>query len=84
MARFPVDVQLEVLALVEEAPPGLVDGGVAGVLLGEQVPVLPVVDGRLDLDDLALDRLPDGVRVAPAALAASLAQARLHHARGRL
>jgi len=58
-----VDVQLEVLVVVHEAPPGLVDGEVARVLLVEEVGVLPVVDGRLDLDDLAAHLLPDGVDV---------------------
>ena len=78
MAGLLVDVQLEVLVVIHEASSGLVDGEVAGVLLVQEVGVLPVVDGRLDLDDLAPDLFPDGVDVGELAQPASFPQPALH------
>ena len=84
VAGLLVDVQLEVLVVVHEAPPGLVDGEVARVLLVEEVGVLPVVDGRLHLDDLAAHLFPDGVDVGELTQPASLPQPALHSSAGSL
>ena len=47
-----VVVYLEVLVVVEEAPPDLVDGEVEGVLLIQQVGVVPVGQRGLHLNHL--------------------------------
>ena len=52
MTRLLVDVQLEVLVVVEEAAPDLVDGEVEGVLLVQQVGVVPVGQRGLHLNHL--------------------------------
>ena len=78
MTGLLVDVQLEVLVIVHEAPPGLVHGQVQRVRLVEEVGVLTVTHGGLHLDHLAAHLIPDGVDVGELALAASLSQPRLH------
>jgi hypothetical protein len=84
VARLLVDVQLEVLVLVHEAPSRLVDGKVVLILLlQEQVRVVAVRELRLCLDGLVRNLLADGVRVRVLAVDAALSHPRLHHTRGR-
>lgn len=79
MARLSVDVQLEILILVEETPPGLVDDVMKHVGLLQEVRIVPAGARSLDLNDLASDLLPDGMGVAPATVTASLSKTRLQH-----
>lgn len=78
MTWLLVDVQLEVLVVVHEAPPGLVHRQVQRVRLVKEVGVLAVAHWGLHLDHLAAHLVTDGVDVGELALAASLSQPRLH------
>ena len=84
VAGLFVYVQLEVLVVIHETSPRLVHCEVSGVLLVEEVGVLPVVDGSLHLDDLPPDLLPDGVDVGELAQPAALPQSALHGPAGGL
>jgi hypothetical protein len=53
MARFLVNVQLEVLVMEEETPPGFVDQKVVEILLGNQVGIIPMTQWSFDLNDLS-------------------------------
>merc|ERR550525_1717810 len=63
VARLLVDVQLEILVVVHETPPDLVDGQMEGVLLIDQMRVVAVGEGGLHLDHLTSHLFPDGVDV---------------------
>ena len=84
MTRLLVDVHLEVLVVVEEAPPDLVDGEVEGVLLIQQVGVVLVGQRGLHLNHLPGHLFPDGVDVGPLAHPAPLPQPALHGPAGCL
>ena len=52
MAWFPVNVELEILVLVQEASTGFVDQEVVGVLLTNQVGVITMGDWGSNLNHL--------------------------------
>ena len=52
MAWFPVNVELEILVLVQEASTGFVDQEVVGVLLTNQVGVITMSDRGSNLNHL--------------------------------
>ncbi len=52
MAGFSVNVQLEILVLVEKAPPGFVDQEMIRVFLRDQVRIVAMSDRGANLNDL--------------------------------
>ena len=84
MTWLLVDVQLIILVVVHETPPGLVHGQMKRICLVQQVGVFTVSDRSLDLNHLASNLLPDGVDVGVLALTASFSQPALHGSGGCL
>lgn len=54
MTRSAVDIKLVLLVLIEEGPPSLEDGEMVVIPVGQQVIVVPLRDGLLDLHGLSL------------------------------
>ncbi len=53
MARFPVNVKLEILVFVEKAASCFVDQEMVGIFLGNQIGVITMGDGSPDLYHLS-------------------------------
>ena len=86
MTWFFVDIQLEILIVIHETSPRLVDRQVKGICLTQEVGVLTMADGSLDLNYLTSDLLllSDGVDVGVLSLATSFSQPTLHRSAGGL
>lgn len=86
MARLPVDVELEILIVDQEATSLLVDGKVSIVALRQQVHVVTVGQLSLHLDAGLAMHIGTTlcVYIAPVVLLTTLAQTRLHLGTSRL